>query len=75
MMVTDVGRAVDQIQFTLNRLTATGRKPPWRKVLPKEETIYEEDEVCDNIECNGRYKYHYMSYRNLYIRAKNSNQF
>ena len=50
MMVTDVSRAVDKIQFTLNRIGYSqiyGRRPPpqFKKEFVKESTIYEEDEV------------------------------
>ena len=50
MMVTDVARAVDKIQFTLNRIGYSqthSRKPPpqIKKEFAMENTIYEEDEV------------------------------
>lgn len=50
MMVTDVSRAVDKIQFTLNRIGYSqihGRRlpPQFKKEFVKESTIYEEDEV------------------------------
>jgi hypothetical protein len=49
-MVTDVARAVDKIQFTLNRIGYSqthSRKPPpqIKKEFAMENTIYEEDEV------------------------------
>jgi hypothetical protein len=53
MMVTDVARAVDKIQFTLNRIgygQTHDRRPPLqiKKELVKESTIYEEDEVREH---------------------------
>ena len=52
MMVTDVGRAVDKIQFTLNRIgyaqTHSRRASQQiKREFPTENTIYEEDEVLD----------------------------
>ena len=50
MMVTDVSRAVDKIQFTLNRIGYSqfqGKRPSTqvKREFVKESTIYEEDEV------------------------------
>ena len=47
MMVTDVGRAVDKIQFTLNRIGYSQKRPlsQIKKEFAMESTIYEEDEV------------------------------
>ncbi|XP_028400245.1 intermediate conductance calcium-activated potassium channel protein 4-like [Dendronephthya gigantea] len=50
MMVTDVGRAVDKIQFTLNRIGYSQKRQSsmLRKDTVKESTIYEEEEGNQN---------------------------
>lgn len=51
MMVTDVARAVDKIQFTLNRFGYSqlqGRRAAQQRYASKDSTIYEENKVCNS---------------------------